>query len=268
GAAYAGPVSYNFTFDTGGGCTGLSAGAAAAAIQTYMDCVLGGSYVSVSAGALAEKGTSYTGDGHVVGPGSTTATVTPLTLGNTEGATKDGSPVTAGSADAYIINNGPSYNSFSLQFQNGFTIAAGSTISFDYEIFPDGTCPSLSNCGTNQSNLPDFQFQINGTAVDMNGAASGTAATGVVPGTGGTYSNSNSMLNETAPQALGVFSTTVASSLVNPSLAFIDWPAEIGIDNLKITPPVQQQAAVPEPGTMLLVGSGVFAAYRRRRKRS
>jgi hypothetical protein len=26
------------------------------------------------------------------------------------------------------------------------------------------------------------------------------------------------------------------------------------------------QAAVPEPGTMLLVGSGLFAAYRRRRR--
>jgi len=31
------------------------------------------------------------------------------------------------------------------------------------------------------------------------------------------------------------------------------------------TPNVQQQAAVPEPATMLLVGSGLFAAYRRRR---
>jgi hypothetical protein len=29
-----------------------------------------------------------------------------------------------------------------------------------------------------------------------------------------------------------------------------------------------QQSAVPEPGTMLLVGSGLFAAYRRRRRLS
>ncbi len=31
-----------------------------------------------------------------------------------------------------------------------------SSISFDYEIFPDTTCPSLSNCGANHSNLPDI----------------------------------------------------------------------------------------------------------------
>jgi hypothetical protein len=34
------------------------------------------------------------------------------------------------------------------------------------------------------------------------------------------------------------------------------------------TPNVTTSAAVPEPGTMLLVGSGLFAAYRRRRKLS
>ena len=32
--------------------------------------------------------------------------------------------------------------------------------------------------------------------------------------------------------------------------------------------PNVQQSAVPEPGTMLLVGSGLFAAYRRRRRLS
>lgn len=261
GSAFAGPVTYDFTFDSVANASGPTT--IQNYMNTYIDGLVGGSatYVTVSAGALASKGTAlapagYTGDNHVVGPGTGT---TSLTLGDTNGATKDGLPYTVGAPDTFIINNGPTYNAFTFAFTNGFTIAAGSTISFDYEIFPDGSCPSLSNCGTNHANLPDFIFQINGGQV-------GSTTFGVVPGTGGTYSKSPLMSTETAPQAMGVFTMTAASALVNPTLTFVDWPATIGIDNLVITPPTTTTAAVPEPTTLFLVGSGVVMAYRRRKK--
>jgi hypothetical protein len=255
-AAVAGPVT--FTFDS------LANGANSTAIQTYMNSVLtAGATVTVYAGATATN--SYTGDGHVVGPTSGTTT-TSLTLGNSNNLTGDTTNgvtmATVGATDTFLINNNVAgtgnNNGDRIVFGfNNFTIAAGSTISFNYEIFPDGTCPSLSNCGTNQANLPDLIFAMNGTNIGTKTGVVGTSSSQY-------YDNSPMMANETAPQAMGVWTYTVTSNLVNPTLSFIDWPSTIGIDNLTITPP-STQAAVPEPGTLLLLGTGVVAAMRRRR---
>jgi hypothetical protein len=70
------------------------------------------------------------------------------------------------------------------------------------------------------------------------------------------------MTTETAPQAMGVISFTVATALVNPKLSFIDWPATIGIDNLKLTTP---GGSVPEPMTLTLIGLGMAGLRYRRR---
>jgi PEP-CTERM motif len=264
-SAYAGPVVFNFNT--------LADGANNAAIQAYMDGLLtGGASVTVYNGASATR--TYTGDGHVVGPTSS-GTTTPLTLGDTEHLSADSTNgvsanATAGATDTFLINNNaangtgnPNNNGdrIVMGFSN-FTIAAGSTISFDYEIFPNGTCPSLSSCGgAGNPNLPGIEFAINGSQI-------GSTIFGVAPSTSPLYyKNSAAMANETAPQALGTFSYAVANALVNPTLAFVDWPVTIGIDNLTITPPVQQQSGVPEPGSMVLLGTGVVALMRRRRNR-
>lgn len=272
-SAYAGPITFTFDTTTTPSCTGLSGGAAPTTIQSYMNCVLGGTYVtSVSSGAIASKGAAagtggtsatagYTADGHVVGTGSP---LTSLTLGNTNNATVDGAPLTAGPADAFIMT-GLSSSQFSFQFGNGFTIAAGSTITFDYEIFPNASCARLYSAtystacgGPGNPNLPDFKFQIDGSPA-------GPTMWGVQPGTSSTYANSPAMpTGETAPQNMGIFTYTVGSALVNPNLAFVDWPATIGIDNLSITPP--PPPSVPEPVTLVLVGLGMagLRSYRRR----
>jgi hypothetical protein len=257
-SAYAGPVVFNFN--------SLADGANNTAIQTYMDGLLtGGASVTVYSGASASR--TYTGDGHVVGPTNGSGVTTSLTLGNTEGLKADSTNgtsanATAGAADTFLINNNTSGTGNSagdriVMSFNNFTIAAGSTISYDYEIFPNGTCPG--GAGGCSGGVPTFTFAINGTTDQT--------FTGVAPASSALYyKNSPTMTGETAPQALGTAVFTVTSALVNPTLAFIDWPVTIGVDNLTITPPVTTTAGAPEPATLVLFGTGAVALLRRRRR--
>jgi hypothetical protein len=168
-------------------------------------------------------------------------------------------------AGTFIQNNSegsPVSNEIKMVF-SGLTI---SSISFDFEIFPDNTCTSLvgNNCGgSGNPNLPDL-------TVVSNGSHQVVEYDGVVPGQAGSYntawlnSPSGSAVTghnpETAPQLLG------SSGILNlpagtTELEFKDWPATIAINHLAINPPV------PEPSTMTLLTSGLIAlaaAVRRR----
>lgn len=254
--ASAGSVSFDFNAlaQQAGGTNGV---ANTAAIQSYMNGVLGlqGSVV-VGPGAIADR--SYDGEGYVVGATTSVAAAKyqAVTLGTSDGAatsartTSGGVSCNAGgctgNTDTFIRNDSfgsPAYNAWSFTFSGWVTITS---VSFDYEIFPDA------------GGAPDFTFSTNlGTVWNK---------AGLTPGTGGASSPNTVSFNSTAElnkQLIGTGTWTTPGVGVN-KLIFTDWPATIGIDNLTVN---YTASAVPEPTSMLLLGSGLVAAYARRKRR-
>lgn len=284
-SAYA--TSVDFTFDSqtinGTLITGLSSGATSAQIQTYMNQVLSASgctgcsatvLVSGSSiGAVADQ--TYNGDGHVTGPSASKS----LTLGDSNGATASNTTSTTGSTDTFIANTNDSSGTVSQQITIQFAGFAGKALtinSFDYEIFPDGTCTALSGTGSNSkcgatgsstpsgyANQPDLIFEA---GTNSNGTdAKVTTLYGVTPGTtngNATHSpNSGNSSAELAPQLIG----TWTGSLTNDTeLDFVDWPATIGIDNLQIS--YTTTTAVPEPAGIALLGTLVVLLTKKLRR--
>jgi hypothetical protein len=281
-SAYAGSVDFTFDSQTINGTpiTGLTAGATSAQIQTYMNSVLTasgctGCSVTVlvngsTIGAVAD--TTYNGEGHVTGPGNG---ATSLTLGNSNGATGSNSTSTLdSSSDTFIANTDNNSNQVSQQITLQFKGITGLSVnSFDYEIFPDGTCPVLnsSNCGGAQSgghypNQPDLDFEAGNNT-------NGTDAVvqtfyGVTPGgTNGTATHSpisGASNAELAPQAIGTWTGSLTG---DTELDFVDWPATIGIDNLTIAGTnINPNISTPEPASIALLGTLVFFVARKFRR--
>ena len=312
GAAFAGPVSaapVTFDFDNMGSGGSTSQGLSSASISNWMTSVLGSAVTVTGAkgqqGTLGYSGSSgygYAGEGYVVGPPNDgSSKPKPLTLGDTEGAYPSSNnglsmpieSVADSKGDGFLKNCtlgecGSSNNSPDIFIDfHGLEIA---TISFDFEIFPDGTCTKLdttyyryghlvstTTCGGYNVNLPDFELWSDdgGTGMQLLGP-SGTAfatgiAYGVAPGTSNTYSYSinsygsggSGKKKETAPQLLSVSGTIDVSALNISTLDFMDWPETIGIDNLVIT-----FKDAPEPMSIAMFGLGLVGlagmAWRKR----
>jgi hypothetical protein len=239
--------TFSFSFDTlsaytpsqGGGNTATSS------IQGYMNSLLNkGQSVTVT-GAVADK--TYNGEGYVVGPGQNKNNMTPLTLGNTNGATSVSSNSSVNSTyDTFIANTNDSSQQIANQITMKFSgLTINGIVSFDYEIFPDGTA--------NQP--PDLIFAAGATGNTSNVVT----FLGVTPGTSpiNTTVSANSN-HESNAQIIGHWSGVITNAT---ELDFIDWPATIGIDNLTIT------ASNPEPSSIILLGTtGLAFFYLLRRK--
>jgi hypothetical protein len=230
--------------------------------------------MGVLQGAVAD--TSYNGEGFVTGPGTGSQS---LTLGDSNGATQSNTTstfttgFTGSNYDTFIANtnngSGQVSNQITLQFK-GFT-AAGETLtinSFDYEIFPCGA--GSSGC----TSPPGLTFEAgnNTNGVDTAVSSFGSSGTqvGVKPSTT-TSADGNAVLSPngnvsstTDDQYIGTW--TAGKTLNgNSELDFIDWPATIGIDNLKVT--WNTPSSVPEPGSIVLLGTalvGVSLSLKRR----
>jgi hypothetical protein len=284
--AAAGTVIETFDFNNIGNNSSSST------IQTYMAGVLNSTtgFTAVNGaqpliavnGAIAQQGTnSYTGDNHVVGP-IKSGTPRPLTLGDTENTTTwDASTPTLNSTDGFLKNctpidgtgcSGASSDIF-LNFANlkyqGQAVEIAS-FSFDFEIFPDGSCTAdtYSSCGGSKDayghrpNTPDLEVWSGDNGTGQNFAS----YWGVTPSGANGYSVAMPG-GETAPQLLGSSGTiTVDPSFHLTSLDFMDWPATIGFDNLKVT-----FRQVPEPtsiGLVALAFGSLLLVMRRNRRRT
>jgi PEP-CTERM motif len=215
-----------------------------AAVQAYMQSMLPtGARVTVT-GAVGQAGAnSYTGDGHVVGPGGKAATLGTWDLNANKWLTKPGS---------FIMNNqgnnsgDPSSDRIVMTF-TGLKVYG---VSFDFEIFPDAS-------GT-VANPPDFTFLTNLQSTPV------FTQLGVVPGTAGKYSATwtsspaSGFGSETSPQFLGSYSNSDLGGAT--TLTFEDWPAHIGITRLRLV-------TTPEPSSVVLFGAGAIGLWFTSRRR-
>lgn len=261
-------------------------------VQTYMDSQLtahnSGWGVTVS-GALpsgAAGGTvndaGYTADGNVTcATGTSAANCVGGPTPEATLSTIDDMPMllSNGEYPNSSCNNTPDDCNITMAFSSSNSTPVQTTsLSFDFEIFPNINCQSPS-CGT--SNLPDFTFELvngNGTLEDevkITATGVNTCSVSEVNTAFGTptvtiNSASSSTDNDsttTDPQCTGSISyASFSGAVTNPTLEFVDWPATIGVTDINWGLP----GSVPEPVSALIFGTGLVGLelFRRRRQRA
>jgi hypothetical protein len=165
---------------------------------------------------------NYDGEGYVVGPVNG-GTVTPYTLFQKDGG-------------LFLINDKHTGND-SITFTFAQPVYH---VSFDYEIFPDGS-----------GQTPDFTFKADGNLIFYQ--------QGTTPSLPGYIHSPNSgpNANEINAQFIGSFSGDFPNGVT--TLQFIDWPPTIGVANFSfIDPPLVDPPGVPEPPSALILAVGVL----------
>lgn len=232
--------SFTFNFNS------LSSGASSSAIATYMSGIIGCSNCVQVTGAVADQ--TYNGEGYVTGPGTSGKAAHSLTLGTSDGATASNSNSALDMAqggrllyDTFIATTNDSSHQVSteitIKITGGYSLSG--ILSFDYEIFPDA------------AGNPDFTFDAYNSSHTL---LTTWTQLGVIPGTtDGNATRSPNSSHETNKQYIGTWSSVTALNNVT-ELDFIDWPATIAVDNLKVA------SSVPEPGAVVLLGT-LMAAF-------
>jgi len=226
------PLTGNGVHNSSAHPDGLSNAADSSLIQSYMQGVLTSMSISSAvtvSGALAASG--YTADGFIYGP----------TLGTSDGATSysDNSHPSQSAPDEFIMNDdfglfGAASHSITIQFSN---IALG-TVSFDWQIFPDGNC---GTCNSANGNFPELDFFVDG----VHQGSTPTFSAAVIAGH--------------SSQQIGTGSFALNLAAGTHAVTFEDWPPEIGVDRLTINTcpsrlPNCTLQSTPEPSPLALFG--------------
>ena len=269
-AGDAGTVTFNFS--------SLPDNNNSAQIAAYMNAALtaaGCKNCSVTVtGAVVDQ--TYTADGHVTGPGNPKISrsytlgdpgkdsvhTTNYTLGSNTNSALNSSPT------SFIANTTESGGHVSDEIYFTFKGLTISSVGFDYEIFPDISCPSMNNCGgSGNPNLPDLTFEAgkNSNGTDALVGAFGTGGTqyAVTPGSGNgnaQYSPASGWGKEYAPQYINSWSGNLSNNNANATeLDFVNWPATIGVNNVQLTYQTTPEPSVIELCAVLLGGVLFFS---------
>jgi hypothetical protein len=239
------------------------------AIQHYMegasllDTAVTGWTVSVSGAQSSGSPTNpgYDADGHVVCAGNTyKKNCIPDTL-----STKYDTPyiMTSGQYQMPKGSQDAGNNAIKMVFGGGVGVVS---LSFDFEIMPNLDC---ANGSSRECDNPNFTFLM----TDAAGTVEDVTVDAVEPGGSsincpdiGKYSPESGKSVETADQCMGSMSFTFASTIVDPTLEFIDWPATLAVTNIDWGLPDPDPDPVPEPSSILLLGAGLVGLrlFRRR----
>jgi hypothetical protein len=221
-----------------------------AAIQSYLQGIVPDITVQGSMGVV-----NYDGEGHVVGPNGVAKTLNSI------------------ENNKAFLTTMPNVSS-EIVFQ--FATTKIYKISFDYEIFPDGTTSNglTSPPPPANTNWPDFTFKADGQQIfhtygavpgHTQSANNGNPYANPYAGTYGVggYTKSANSSTELSPQFVGYTGDIFFPNGVQ-KLEFIDWPPRIGIGNIHL-----ETSSVPEPASLILMSCGLaglaIGAIRRNR---